>query len=61
MPTLAGKKPYSIRSFPHKTRRFHLLTENGRPNPSEMDIKVVIPAPASYSQAKQCIFHFWKK
>ena len=30
MPTLAGNKQLSIHRFPHRTRPFHLSTENGR-------------------------------
>ena len=45
MPTLAGNKHPSIHFFPQGPRPFRLSTEKVRSDPSEMDIKVVIPAP----------------
>ena len=50
MPNLVGDKHLSIQLFLHKTRLFHLSTEIDGPKPSEMDIKVLIPAPTSRKQ-----------
>ena len=56
MPTLAGNKHPSIHFFPHGPRLFHLSTEkNVRSDPSEKDIKVVIPAPTHKIKHKQKI------
>ena len=44
MPTLAGNKHPSVHFFPHGPRPFHLSTGKSTSDPSEMDIKVVIPA-----------------
>ena len=46
MPTGAGNKHLSVHFFPHGRRLFHLSTEKVRSDPWELDIKVVIPAPA---------------
>ena len=43
MPTLAGIRHLSIHFFSQKPRLFHLSTEHVRPNPSEMNIKKLIP------------------
>ena len=43
--TLAGNEHLSVHFFLHGPRIFHLSTEKYGSNPSEMDIKVVIPAP----------------
>ena len=45
MPTFAGHKHLSVYFFFHGPRLFHLSTEKYGFDPSEMDIKVVIPAP----------------
>ena len=45
MPTLAGNKHSSIHFFPHGPRPFHLRQKRYRSDPSEMNLKVVIPAP----------------
>ena len=45
MPTLAGNKHLSVHLFLHGPRLFHLLTGKYWFNPSEMDIKMVIPEP----------------
>ena len=45
MPTLAGNKQFYVHSSFYGTRLFHLSTEKYGSDPSEMDIKVVIPAP----------------
>ena len=48
MPTLARSKHFSIHFFPHRLRLLHLSTEKYEPNPSEVDIKVLNPAPTQY-------------
>ena len=45
MPTFAGNKHPSVHFFPHGPSIFHLFTEKHGSDPSEMDIKVVVPAP----------------
>ena len=45
MPTMAGNKHPSVHFFLHGPRRFHLSSKKCGSDPSEMDIKVVIPAP----------------
>ena len=40
MPTQAGSENLSIHLILHKLRPFHLSTKNGRPNPSEKEIKL---------------------
>ena len=46
MPTLAGNKYPSVHFLFHGPRPFHPSTEIKTPSdPSEMDIKVAIPAP----------------
>ena len=44
MPILAGNKHLSVQFLLHGPRPFHLSTEKYGSDPSEMDIKVVIPA-----------------
>ena len=58
MPTLTGKK-LSIYLFPHWSHLFYVSTENGRPNPSEMDIKVFIAAPTFRLQTKKVYSQSW--
>ena len=45
MPNLAGNKHLSIHFFLHGPRLFHFSTEKNGSDPSEMDIKMVIPTP----------------
>ena len=46
MPTLAGNKHLSVHFFPNGPGLFHLSTEKKYGSePSEVDIKMVIPAP----------------
>ena len=46
MPTLAGNKHLSVHFFPHAPRLLHLPTKKYGSDSSEMDIKMVIHAPA---------------
>ena len=63
MPTLAGNKHLSVHFFPHGPRFSIFRQKKVRSDPSEMDIKVVIPAPTqkikSYTK-DQGYFHKWK-
>ena len=59
MPTLAGNKHLSIHFFPHRTCLFYLSMENGGPNLSEMNIKVLVPAPTSHF-TNTALFLNWK-
>ena len=44
MPTLPRNKHIFIQFFPHRTRLFHLSTEEVRFKSKKKDIKVLIPA-----------------
>ena len=47
-----GSKHLSIHFPPHRPRPVHISTQNERPNPSELDSKVLIPAPTYYLLTK---------
>ena len=52
---------FSIHLFPHRTGHLHVSTENVRPNPQDMDIKLFIAAPVFYLQANNVYSIIGKK
>ena len=61
MPSLAGNKQLFHPSLTSEDTLFHLPTENGQPNPSEIDIEVFIPTSTFLFTVLNKIFPKWEK